>query len=105
MINETLAGVQEMVEGMSSAVHSQLDWVVGQLGGANHGLRVLTSCASHCLFLLVAMLVVVFLRTPAPARLFLLVAVVTNAVLDVRMGVALTFSALATMATIVVLCE
>ena len=39
MINETLGGVQDMVEGMNRAVHSQLDWVVGQLGGANHGLR------------------------------------------------------------------
>ena len=39
VINETLAGVQEMVQGMSSAIHSQLDWVVGQLGGANCGLR------------------------------------------------------------------
>ena len=39
MINETLGGVQEMVDGMNSAIHSQLDWVVGQLGGANQGLR------------------------------------------------------------------
>ena len=51
------------------------------------------------------MLVVVFVRVPAPARVFLLVAVVTNAVLDVRIGMALTFTALATMATIVVLCK
>ena len=28
-----------MVEGMSVAVHGQLDWVIGQLGGANTGLR------------------------------------------------------------------
>lgn len=39
VINETLAGMQTVVEGMSSAVNSQLDWVVGQLGGANRGLR------------------------------------------------------------------
>ncbi|CAI8024144.1 Protein brambleberry [Geodia barretti] len=103
VINETLGGVQEMVEGMNAAVHTQLDWVIGQLGGANHGLRVLSSCAGHALFLLVAMLVIVFLRAPAVARFFLLVSVVTNAVCDVRMGVALTYSALATMATIVVL--
>ena len=51
------------------------------------------------------MLFVVFLRVPAPARVFLLVAVVTNAVLDVRTGMALTFTALATMATIVAMCE
>lgn len=51
------------------------------------------------------MLVVVFLRAPAAARLFLLVSVVTNAVLDVRVGVALTYSALAAMTTIVVIRE
>ena len=39
VINESLSGVQALVEGMSSAVHSQLDWVIGQLGGANRGLR------------------------------------------------------------------
>lgn len=39
VINETLAGMQGLVEGMSSAVNGQLDWVVSQLGGANHGLR------------------------------------------------------------------
>ena len=123
VINETLGGVQEMVDGMNSAIHSQLDWVVGQLGGANQGLRcappytplppspishphrVLTSCASHALFLLVGMLVVVFLRAPALARLFLLVAVATNTISDVKMGVALTFPALATMATTVVFSE
>ena len=67
--------------------------------------RVLTSCVCHGLFLLAGMLVVVFLKVPAPARFFLLVAVVTNVVFDVRMGMALTYSALATMATIVVLCK
>ena len=39
VINDTLVGMQVVVEGMSSAVHSQLDWVVSQLGGANRGLR------------------------------------------------------------------
>lgn len=67
--------------------------------------RVLTSCASHALFLMVSMLVVVFVRVPAMARVFLLIAVVTNATLDVKMGVALTFTALATVATIVIVCE
>ena len=28
-----------MVQGMSSAIYSQLDWVVGQLGEANYGLK------------------------------------------------------------------
>ena len=63
------------------------------------------SCACHALFLLVGMLVVVFLRVPALARFFLLVAVVTNVVLDIKMDVALTFTALAAMATVVVLCK
>ena len=48
---------------------------------------------------------VVFLRAPALARLFLLVAVATNTISDVKMGVALTFPALATMATTVVFSE
>lgn len=39
VINETLAGMQGLVEGMSRAVNGQLDWVVAQLGGANRGLR------------------------------------------------------------------
>ena len=51
------------------------------------------------------MLLVVFLRVPAPARVFLLVAVVINAVLDIKTGMALTFTALATMTTIVAVCE
>ena len=122
VINESLSGMQALVEGMSSAVHSQLDWVIGQLGGANRGLRyiiythihrhyvwlscrALTSCAGHALFLLVSMLLVVFLRVPTPARVFLLVAVVINTVLDIKTGMALTFTALATMATIVAVCE
>ena len=67
--------------------------------------RVLTSCAGHALFLLVAMLVVVFVKVPAMARVFLLVAVVTNVILDVKMGVALTFTALGAVATAVVVCK
>ena len=135
VINETLVGMQGMVETMSSTVNSQLDWVVGQLGGANKGLRctlrehthtyiiigernpdvglyqspslpgcrVLTSCVGHGLFLLASMLLAVFVRVPAPTRIILLVAVVTNAVLDIRVGVALTFTALAAMTTMVAL--
>ena len=48
VINETLAGMQGLVEGMSSAVNGQLDWVVAQLGGANRGLRLGHSGGSTC---------------------------------------------------------
>lgn len=54
---------------------------------------------------MVSMLVVVFVRVPGIARVFLLIAVVTNAILDVKMGVALTFTALASVATIVIVCK
>ena len=59
----------------------------------------------HGLFLLASMLLTVFVRVPAPARIFLLVAVVTNAVLDIRVRVALTFTALAAMTTMAALCK
>ena len=67
--------------------------------------RVLSSCAAHTLFLLVSTLCVVFVKAPGAARVFLLLSVVGNAVLDIRVGMSLTFSALAIVETAAVLCE
>lgn len=89
--------------GASGTTHVHLYGV--EPGLMFHFYRVLTSCAGHALFLLVAMLVVVFVKVPAMARVFLLVAVVANAIIDVKMGVALTFTALGAVATIVIVCK
>ena len=69
---------------MNTAVNSQLDWLVGQLGGAKDGLRVLTACATHACFLLIAILCVLFIKAPAFARFTLLVLVVGNVLAEVR---------------------
>lgn len=101
LINSTVSHLLSLVAGMDSAVTSQLQWLARQLGGAQDGLRVLISCASHACFLLIATLCVLFIRAPAPTRVALLVLVVGNLVAEVKFQVALNFYALCALETII----
>ena len=103
LINSTVSNLLSLVAGMDSAVTSQLQWLARQLGGAQDGLRVLTACASHACFLLIATLCVLFIRAPAPTRVALLLLVVGNLIAEVKFQAALSFYVLCTLETIILI--
>ena len=103
LINSTVSNLLSLVAGMDSAVTSQLQWLARQLGGARDGLRVLTVCASHACFLLIATLCVLFIRAPAPTRVALLLLVVGNLIAEVKFQAALSFYVLCALETIILI--
>lgn len=103
LINSTVSSLLSLVVGMDLTVTSQLQWLARQLGGAQDGLRVLTACATHACFLLIATLCVLFVRAPAPSRVALLVLVVGNVVAEVKFQVALSIYALCALETAILI--
>ena len=83
-INKTVSHVLMLLDNIDGVVNTQLGWLVDHMGGAQDGLSVLVSIATHCVFLLVGCLVLLFLKAPWFSRLMLLVAVVTNLLLDMN---------------------
>ena len=62
LINSSVGSMLGLVAGMDAAVSSRLEWLVAQMGGTQDGLRVLTACATHACFLLIATLCVLFIK-------------------------------------------
>ncbi len=83
-INTTVSHVLMLLDNIDGVVNTQLGWLVDHMGGAQDGLSVLVSIATHGVFLLVGCLVLLFLKAPWFSRLMLLVAVVTNLLLDIN---------------------
>ena len=83
-----------VVINMHTMLSSQLDWLINQLGGAQDGLRVLTTLATHTAFLLIAILCVLFVKAPALTRLSLLILVSVNVAVEIKYKISLTFVAL-----------
>ena len=105
LINSSISSMMVLVVNMQTMLSSQLNWLTNQLGGAQDGLRVLTTLATHAAFLLLAILCVLFVKAPGFTRLSLLVMVSVNAVLEVRFKISLTFLALASLQIVIVVCE
>lgn len=105
LINASVSSMLSLVLGMNSAVNSQLDWLIGQLGGTQDGLRMLTACAMHGCYLLVATLCVLFVKAPAFARVSLLVLVVGNVVGEVKFHTSLSLLSLTALEIIILLSE
>ncbi len=91
-----------LVVAMETTISSQLDWLVGQLGGAQDGLRILILLSTHFAYLLMATLCVLFVKAPAFARVVLLTLVCGNVFLEMQYRVSLTFSALAALQALVI---
>ena len=91
LINSTVTSMMGVVTDMHTMLSSQLNWLVNQLGGAQDGLRVLTTLVSHAAFLFVSILFVLFVKAPAFTRLSLLIIVSLNTVVEIRYRVSLTF--------------
>lgn len=101
LINSSVASMMSVVINMQTTLSSQLDWLVNQLGGAQDGLRVLTTLMTHGAFLLIAILCVLFVKAPGFTRLSLLVLVSVNALVEIKYRVSLTFVALAGLQVVV----
>lgn len=93
-INKTVSHVLGLLDTMNSAIGIQLQWVMQQLGGAQDGLGVLLFLVSHCFFLLLSSLVLVFVRAPWLTRLALLLMVVCNVAAEIKLSSSLTLSQL-----------
>ena len=103
LINSSVTSMMSLVVTMDTALSAQLDWVTGQLGGAQNGLRILVTLATHAAFLLLATLCVLFVKAPTFARISLLVMVCVNAFAEIKFLKSLTLSALAVLqATILI---
>ena len=85
-INLTISNVLKLLDSMNGAITVQLGWLMETMGGAQDGLHVLISIASHGVFLLIACLVLLFLKAPWFSRFMLLVLVVSNLILDISTG-------------------
>ena len=94
-INDTVAHVLSLLDTMNSAVSVQLGWVMEKVGGAQDGLRTLTTTASHCLFLLISCLILLFLKAPWLSRLALLVLVLGNLLAELKFQCAFSLVQLA----------
>ena len=94
LINSSVASMMSVVLNMHSVMSSQLEWLISQLGGAQDGLRVLTTITTHTAYLVVAILCVLFVKAPGFTRLSLLGIVVTNALIEIKYKISLTFFAL-----------
>ena len=105
LINSTVTSMMTVVMDMHSMLSTQLDWLVEQLGGAQDGLKVLTTLATHAAFLFVAILCVLFVKAPGFTRLSLLVLVSINAAVEIRYKVSLTFAALSTLQIFIMIGE
>ena len=101
-INSSVASMMSLVVAMDTAISGQLDWLIGQLGGAQDGLHVLILLATHAAFLLLATLCVLFVRAPGFARVTLLLLVTVNVLLELYCQFSLTFSALAGLEALVI---
>ena len=100
-INDTVSHVLTLLDTMNSAVNIQLTWLLEKLGGAQDGLRLLTTVASHVLFLLLSCLILLFLRAPWVSRASLLGLVVLNVGSEVYYDTSLSLAQLTTiMATV-----
>lgn len=101
-INSSVSSMMGLVITMDQAISSQLDWLVGQLGGTQDGLQTLVLLSTHGAFLLLATLAVLFVRAPGFARVALLVLVCGNVCLELQWRVSLTFAALAAVQALLV---
>ena len=101
-INSSVNSVMGLVVAMETTISSQLDWLVGQLGGAQDGLRMLILLSTHGAYLLLATLGVLFVKAPAFARVALLALVCGNVCMEIQYRVSLTFSALAALQALVI---
>ena len=102
-INSSVSSMMELVVAMDSAISGQLDWLVGQLGGAKDGLRILILLATHAAFLLMATLAVLFVKAPGFARVSLLVMVCVNVLCDVRYGISFTLYGLTALESLLII--
>ncbi len=101
-INSSVNSVMGLVVAMETTISSQLDWLVGQLGGAQDGLRMLILLSTHGAYLLLATLGVLFVKAPAFARVALLALVCGNVCMEIQYRVSLTFFALAALQALVI---
>lgn len=102
LINDSVTSMMNVINNMHTVLSTQLDWLIGQLGGAQDGLAVLTTLVTHAAFLLMAILCVLFVKAPGLTRLSLLVMVSTNALMEIKYRVSLTFVAM-TIAQVVIM--
>ena len=105
VINSSVSSMMTIVINMHTVLSSQLDWLINQLGGAQDGLRVLTTLATHAAFLLIAILCVLFVKAPGLTRLSLLVLVSVNVAVEIKYKISLTFVALAGLQIVVLFGE
>ena len=105
LINSSVTSMMTTILNMHSMMSTQLDWLVNQLGGAQDGLKVLTTLTTHTAYLVVAILCVLFLKAPGFARFSLLVMVVANAVVEIKYNISLTFFALTALQVAIMLGE
>ena len=102
-INSSVSSMMELVVAMDSVISGQLDWLIGQLGGAQDGLRILVLLATHAAFLLMATLAVLFVKAPGFARVALLVMVCVNVFCGIRYRVSLTLYGLAAVEALLII--
>ena len=100
-INNTIAQVLVLLDSTNEAVNIQLGWLLERLGGAQDGLYLLTSVATHGVFLLANCLVLLFLKAPWFSRLMLLVITVLNLIIDINTSNGLSLAQLAVLMGIV----
>ena len=100
-INDTVLHVLTLLDTMNSAVNIQLTWLLEKLGGAQDGLRLLTTVASNVLLLLLSCLILLFLRAPWVSRASLLGLVVLNVGSEVYYNTSLSLAQLITIMAIV----
>lgn len=105
VINSSVTSMMNVVINMHTVLSSQLEWLINHLGGAQDGLRVLTTLATHTVFLVIAILCVLFLKAPALTRLSLLILVSVNVAVEIKYKISLTFVALAGLQMVVMFGE
>jgi len=91
-VNDSVNFVIATVNTLQEGLYEKMGWIEVALGGTGDKVAFLKTVCSHILYLLLAVLSAIFLRTPPFTRLFLLLLIPLNALAEIRQKSSLDFT-------------